>query len=643
MKKFFLLFLLSSTAASTFSQTLFTYGRDAVSKDEFLRAYNKNKTPDQDKKTALREYLDLYIKFKLKVKAAHDMKIDTLPGINADLQNFRSQIEENYLNDEKEVNALVEEAFERSQKDIHITHLFIPLSSINNPSDTLKIYKAAEETRNALVEKKGAPGDVLEELKKQGIPASWADVGFITVFSIPYEFENIVYHLQPGELSKVYRSRKGYHIFQNVEERKAAGKMKAAQILIAIPPEATEEQKNNALKLADSVYNALKNGADFTDMAKAVSNDQTTYMNGGVMPEFGTGKYDPVFESKAFALQKDDDITPPFQTSFGYHIVKRMERTPIPEDKNDAEYLSYLKQQVQKDGRISSAKEKFLKQVLKKLTYQKAPVNENELWRITDSFAMRNKKISTASLNEKTLLFTFTGSKVTVGDWMQFAKDYKNNPELYKGETYPELMQKYLSITAFEKYRNKLEYYDADFKYQLDEFKDGNMLFEIMEKNIWSKASNDSAGLLEFYNQNKNKYYWNESADAILVSCANQNVATAAAKQIAGGEPWAQVAVENSLQVQADSGRYELDQLPLNKDAKPAEGSLSDIQVNSDGTATFTKIIHLYPANQPRTFEESRGLVINDYQNFLEDKWIAQLKKKYPVVVNEKVFQSLQD
>jgi peptidyl-prolyl cis-trans isomerase SurA len=642
MKKLLLFLTLSSFTSIAFSQTLFTYGTQTVSKDEFLRAYNKNKASAADKKTALREYLDLYIKFKLKVKAAHDMRIDTLPTINADLQNFRSQIEESYLNDEKEVNALVQEAFSRSQKDIHIAHLFIPFSKSSASSDTVKVYKAAQKAYDDLANEHDSFGDVAEELKKQAIPASWADAGFITVFSIPYEFENIVYNLKPGQISPLYRSKKGYHIFQNIEERKAAGKMRATQILIAIAPGADDEQKNNAFKLADSVYKALKQGADFYEMAKAVSNDKTTYMNGGTMPEFGTGKYDPVFESKAFALQKDDDITTPFQTAFGYHIVKRLGRTPVVEDKNDAEYLSFLKQQVQQDARISAAKEKFLTGVLKTLGYKKNLINEKDLWRLTDSFITSNKKITTANLNEKTILHSFNTGKVTVADWLQFAKNYKANADLYKGETYPELMKKYISVTAYEKYREKLEDYNADFKYQLREFKDGNMLFEIMEKNVWSKASNDSAGLLKFYSQNKNKYFWNESADAILVSCTNEKSAQVAAQQITDGKPWNQVVAENSLQVQADSGRYELDQIPVKKNTKLTPGTVTEPLINeADGTASFVKIIHTYPGHQPRNFEESRGLVINDYQNFLEEKWITELKKKYPVKINEKVFQSL--
>lgn len=643
MKKFFVFVLSLIVSANTFSQTLFTYGTQGVSRDEFLRAYNKNKISSADKNTALREYLDLFIKFKLKVKAAYDIHLDTLPGLKSDLQNFRAQIVEGYLYDEKEINALVEEAFIRSQKDIHIAHLFIPIVKSALAVDTIKIYNAAQDAFKSLTVKHLAFGDVAEELRKQSIPASWADVGFITVFSIPYEFENIVFQLTPGQISNLYRSKKGYHIFQNIEERRAAGKMKAAQILIAVPAGANENEKNMAFKLADSVYKSLGAGADFGETAKIVSNDKATYLSGGVMPEFGTGKYDQAFESKAFLLQKDGEITPPFQTAFGYHIVKRIGRTPIPQDKNDTEYLYLLKQQVQQDARISSAKEKFLKEIQKKLGYKKnTTIKENDLWRVTDSFVLSDKKINIQGLNERTLLHSFTNNKVTVADWLQFAKSYKKNTELYKDESNRELMNKYISITVFERYRQSLENYNSDFKYQLHEFKDGNMLFEIMEKNVWSKAANDSAGLVKFYNQNKDKYHWNESADVILISCTNGNIAKLAAEQIKAVKNWKQVMEQNPADIQIDSGRYELSQIPVQENIKLSEGMVTNpIGNTTDSTATFVKIVRLYPANQPRNFEEARGLVINDYQNFLEEKWIEQLKKKYPVKINEKVLQSL--
>src|SRR4029078_4096753 len=154
------------------------------------------------------------------------------------------------------------------------------------------------------------------------------------------------------------------------EERPATGKIKAAQILFAVPP-GDMSMKDRARQLADSVYGALKSGADFGEMAKRYSNDKMTYMNGGIMPEFGVAKYEPAFESMAFSLKNDGDISVPFQTQFGFHIIKRISRVPVPANKNDETYMDNLKQDVLKDARIEIAKEKFVKEILTKIGYKK--------------------------------------------------------------------------------------------------------------------------------------------------------------------------------------------------------------------------------------------------------------------------------
>jgi peptidyl-prolyl cis-trans isomerase SurA len=616
MKKLYLFFIVTCFTTGIFSQTLFTYGNNAVTKDEFLRAYNKNKTAVTDKAMALREYLDLYIKFKLKVKAAKDMRIDTLASLANDLQNFRSQIEESYLNDESQVNALVQEAITRSQKDIHAAYLFFPLKDYADSASVYKAYKSSKE--------------------------KWTDVGFITAFNLPYEFENIVYGLKPGEESKPLYTKTGYYIFKNIEERKAVGKIKAAQILIAVPEGAKEEDRMNAAKIADSVYKALLAGADFSEAAKSISNDQMTYMSGGMLPEFGVGKYTPEFESKVFALQKDRDITAPFQTRFGYHIIKRISKINIPEDRNNESYLYTVKQQVLLDSRIKAAKEKFLNSVLKKLNYKKNTViKENELWKITDSLVVANKNITLPALNSNTLLFSLNNQNIKVSHWLAFIKDYKTTTSTY-GESNQQLMNKFISKIALDNYKKRLPDLNPEFKYQLQEFKEGNMLFEVMERNIWTKASNDTTGLKKYYDQHKRKYTWNESADAILLSTSNEKVAADIIQQMKKGKSWKQVVEESGGQVQSDSARYELIQLPVKPNTKFTEGMITEPLVNlNDETATFVMVLKIYPANEPRNFEEARGLVINDYQTFLEEKWIEQLKKKYPVKVNEKVFQSL--
>jgi peptidyl-prolyl cis-trans isomerase SurA len=354
MKKCYLLIAMALFNAAVQSQTVFTYGSNAVSKEEFMRAYNKNNSPVTDKEKSIRDYLELYSNFKLKVKAAEELRIDTLPQIKYDIENFRRQVEENYMTDEKGTARLMDEAFERSQKDLHVLHFSLPVDNTMTAGDSLKAAKDIMDAYEAMAGGNSDYRSISENFKLK-----FSDLGFITVFSVPYEYENILYGLKPGQVSKPYRSKKAWHLFKLLEVRKSIGKWKVAQILFSYPPDATEEQKKIAFSKADSVYRLLMNGADFANLAKTYSDDKLTYMRAGELPEFGTGKYDLDFEKEVFQLKADNEITKPFQTAYGVHIVKRIAYAETPAQKENAGLQFELKQKIMQDARMNAAKESF--------------------------------------------------------------------------------------------------------------------------------------------------------------------------------------------------------------------------------------------------------------------------------------------
>ena len=643
MKKFYFLFVFVFCTSVIFSQTLFTYGNSSVDKGEFIRAYNKNKPPVTDKEKALREYLDLYVKFKLKVNAALELRLDTLPQLQYDAQSFRSQIEESYLNNEKEVNNLLAEAFNRSQKDLHVLHFFIAGDITLNPGDSVKAYKAISSLYSSLAAGKT---DYEKLTEAEPVKAKQSDIGFITVFSLPYEYENLIYNLGVGQVSKPYRSKKGWHVFKVVEERKAVGKWKIAQILLATPPEQQADDKKLLEKKVDSIYGLLQKGADFAILARQFSDDKITYGTGGELQEFGSGKFEPSFEKEVFKLSRDGEISAPFLTQYGYHIVKRLSQTPVSTDKNDNSLLFELKQKVQQDSRINNAKELFAKEVLKQINFKKTgSVSDADLFRYADSVTA-NPSSETGDLAiypiSNKIIYSFAKTKITGKDWLGFIRNYKGNPEIYQGESNAALSEKFISGASIDYYKKHLEDYNADFRYQMEEFKDGNVLFEIMERNIWGKATNDTAGLLKHYTENKNKYLWASSANIILFNCSNKTIADASRNALVTGKDWKKIAEEANNTLQADSGRFELSQIPVSINPKSPNGFITEVIVNpADGTASFAKVVKQYDAGLQRNFDEAKGLVINDYQNILEERWIADLKKKYPVKVNEEVFRSL--
>ncbi|MEI8059207.1 MAG: peptidylprolyl isomerase [Ferruginibacter sp.] len=645
MKIIVLLFAFIVSCPLLFSQTLFTYGNNAVGKEEFLRAYNKNKAVVTDKTQALKEYLDLFCKFKLKVKAAKDIRLDTLPQLVNDIQNFRAQVDESYMNNDIALNELIDEAFMHSQKDLHVFRFFIPLTDKSNNTDSAKAYAAMMQLYKELSAGKNDYNKLVADISSTYTNVKAVDIGYVSAFSIAYDYEKIIYNLKIGETSTPYYGKNGINIFKVLDERASSGKWKVAQILFAIPPGGDPAANTKLVQhKADSVYDLLKNGADFTTVANQFSDDKITYLAGGEMPEFSGGRYEMAFENEVFELKKDGDITRPFPTSFGFHIVKRLGVRPVSADKNDVSFRYEVKQKVMQDARISSIKDAFSKFVLKQITYKKNPVVKNEmLFRYADSVVKNPVAFenTTYPINNK-MIFSFAKSVLTGKDWLIFIRDYKTNPDLYKGESYDALLQKFVTVKSMEYYRKHLEEYNDDFRFQMEEFKEGNLLFEIMERKVWVSAANDSVGLKKVYTENKSKYLWDASADVLIFSCSNNKSAAATLALLKNNVDWKKIAEESNNTVQSDSGRYELAQLSLPADFTPVAGMLTPITENTtDATAGFMKIIRLHKAKEQRSFEEAKGLVTNDYQNILEEKWITALKKKYPVKVDEKVFQSL--
>ncbi|GAC1426184.1 MAG: peptidylprolyl isomerase [Chitinophagaceae bacterium] len=620
------------------SQTLFTYGKKSVNKEEFLLAYNKNNTSASKTEKAYRDYLDLYTRFKLKVQAAYDAKLDTLSGQAAELQNFREQIVDGFMNDESSVQLLVDEAFERSQKDLRVSNIYIPFRG----GDTLAAFGKAMEAYNKI--QSGTDFAAVAEMYSAdpAVHTTKGDIGFITAFTLPYEFETIVYTTPVGKTAKPYRSKTAYLIFKTTAERPAIGRIKAAQILIAFLPNPDDAEKEKKKNLADSVYNALLKGASFKDMVARYSNDNIGYQSGGLLPAFGTGRYSEDFEKAAFSLAKDGEISKPVLTSFGYHIIMRVERNPVNSDKRNKEAMGQLKQAVQADNRILVAKQMLARKVMKNMAFKMSAFDEKQFLAYADSMYTGKKPKQLPSMNDRTLLFSFPQQKLTAADFAKYIHGILNAPDMLRGKSTPQLLQQYAESVAMEYYRNHLEQYNKEFASQLKEFKDGNLLFEIMQRQVWDRAASDTVGLKHYYNNNKNKYWWEASADVILFTCSDSSNAVKAKKSfMQAPADWKTLVQNSDGTIQADSGRFELSQLPVSvsKDIKP--GNISEPVKNAaDNSTSFAYVIKMHNNRMPRNFEDARGFVINDYQAFLENKWIEMLKKKYPVKVNEAVLQS---
>ena len=640
MKRIALALVMFSVVAAVNAQPVFTFGSNVVTKQEFVRAFNKNPVNTPDRQKALREYLDLYINFKLKVKAAYDAGLDKDQTQQYELQNFRRQIADNIINEKANLKELVKEAFTRSQKDIKLSHVFIEVPA---KGDTVAAFKKINEAYKTLQQGKDFPSVAATFSSDPGTVQSKGDLGFVTVFTLPYEFENIVYSIKVNTYSKPVRTSLGYHIFKNNGERSPFGTRRVAQILIAFPPNGSDVEKLSAQKKADSVYSLIKAGAKFEDLVASTSNDMTTNNSNGQLAEFGIGTFNPVFEQQAFAMQEKDEISKPFATTYGYHILKLLEVKPVITDPNDEIFMANLQEKVTRDGRLTQAKKQMLDKHLSTLKYKTAVYNQKDLFAFTDTNVQSATVKPVGSIKDGTILFSFATQKIKAGDWLKFVRAVRSAPNEFSGKDYKGLMADYVRVTADEYYRNNLEKYSPEFDRQVKEFKDANLLFGIMDKNVWGKANEDNAGLQAYYNVHRAKYKWAPSADALIITCQNAGTAEELQKKLTNNiANWRSITEAVGSQAAADSGRYELSQLPIPDRTNFTAGLITAAVNNvSDGTTTFNYIIKVYRETDQRSFEDARGMVISDYQQVLEDKWLVELKKKYPVKVNEAVFKTI--
>lgn len=644
MKKLFFSIVLLA-GVHTYAQPLFTYGTKTVSKEEFLRQFNRNLNPDEDKNKALQDYLPLYINYKLKVQDAYDKKLDTEYTQLSELAEFRRQIEDNYFSQQANQADLVNEAFIRSQKDIQLQDVYIGFSS----ADPKSVDDAATAADNAYKKLQAAtPFEkvVAEFSNDADLKAMNGNLGWVTVFSLPYRIESEVYKMALNSYTQPLRTRNAYHIFKKVAERKALGKVKVAQILFAYPPGAAPEVKVALQKKADSVYRLLQNGAEFGLLAAEFSNDKTSYQSGGQLPEFGIGAFEKPFEEAAFSLQKKDDLTRPFTSQYGVHILKLIEKKPVPANSNDAAALATLRQRVSSDNRMEGAKINLIKSLLPKIGYQPNKLlNKDALWKYTDSATANNTGTGSNAvlkgLNDQTEVFHFAKQSIKTGDWLKFAKAMRiGNGQA--GKSYNELMEQYVNATAAEYYKAHLEDYNTEFKNQVKEFKDANLNFEVTQKMVWDKAAADSVGLLKYYVANKTKYQWGPSVNAIIVTGTDRASADTARQLMEKNMgDWRKITAGMDTRLLADSNRFEQGQIPVPPNAKLSflPHTFTPAVVNAqDSSQAFCYIVNVI--NQPgqRSFEEARGFVINDYQQVLETAWLEALKKKYPIKVNNAVW-----
>jgi peptidyl-prolyl cis-trans isomerase SurA len=623
------LFFFVSCGLAGSAQTLFTYGAKPVSSKAFIKAFEKNPGTG-DRKKAMEEYLPLYINYVLKVQDAYDKKLDTLKAQQDELMSYKLQLAESFLAEKAGADYLVDEAIKRMQTEVLLGHIYIEYLN----RDTVGAIKKANEAYAQL--KAGKPwSEVAGKYSTDAFARQNKGVaGWISPFVIPYPYETQVYNLAKGSFTQPERATEGVHIFSKLDTRPGQGTLQVAQILLSTYPGMPAADISKLSKLADSLYGALQKGANFQVLVNNFSQDRVTKFQNGMLTPFTTGTYDPVFEQAAFSMKKTGDISKPFQTSMGLHILTLVDKKGLPDAKNENDRFE-IKQKVASNGRLEKAEEHYVKAMLPNMKFKQGPMTRKELQTFTDSLLAGGNTAQTVKKNAT--IFSIGNQPYTVTDWMAFVRVQQMAGKIFPGSSIEKYFDDFMLSKAGDYLPAHLDEIEPAFAAEFKEFKDANLLFEAMERNVWNKAITDSAGLYTYFKANQAKYTWSDNVTALVVN-SNDSATAFAAKAALDKDlsAWRELNELYDGALFADSGRYEISFFSWADPTNLVPGTCTAPAFNQqDGNYTFSCVYEKGKAGVPKTFEEARGYVVTDYQQVLEDRWIGALKKKYPVKVNE--------
>lgn len=647
IQKLFLGLLLTVTytglAQSNTKEVLFTINEKPYFTDEFSRVYKKNLdlVKDESQKD-LNQYLDLFIGYKLKVSKAYKLGLQDSPQYQNELKSYRTQLSKNYFNDTKITQELVEEGYNRLQKEIRASHILILADENASPEDTLKAYKKIQD-----ISKKALAGEDFSSLASQysedpSAKDNKGDLGFFTAFRMVYAFENAAYNTQKGSVSKIIRTRFGYHILKVNDVRDNRGEVTVAHIMILNPkPEDADQDK--AKNTIDDIYSKIQQGEKFEDLAKQFSEDKSSSSKGGVLNKFASGQLSSeAFENVAFSLIKPDEISKPIPSQFGWHIIKLIQKHPV---KTIDEMKNELETKIGKDDRSKKIVASLNEKLRKKYTYKKDTKQFALLSKLVTNDFYESKWTLPENLKDYTAPFlTITTKKIDGKTFLEFIDKQQKSGLTTKpiSKLVDALYDKFLDDQLKAYYDDNLETEFVEFANVMEEYRDGLLLFDLMEKEIWEKAKTDTVGLQKFYNDHKMEHLWKNRLEATILSSTKMDMIKKALallkKKTEPQKIKEKLNVDTIINVMANTGVFEEGSDALPKATKYEVG-ISDIF--KEGEYYFVlKVDKLLPAGV-KTLEECKGKIINDYQQYLEKGWVDDLKQEFTVKINKDVFEKV--
>ena len=638
----FLITVCTSATAQDSNEILLTVGGKAVEKDELVYLISKGKGTETGTSGVSREEfeenLNLFINYKLKVREAEAKGLDKTEEFAKEFESFKETLISPYLIKNSLEEGELRKAYARMQEVVRASHILFQFPPNASTEDSLIVLKMALKVKGEIEN-----GGNINELAVQysddpSAKVNKGDLGYFTSLQMVQPFEDAAFTLQVGQVSDPVLTNFGYHIIQVKDRQPNPGQVRVSHILVRFDPLDPTQEENARRKISDIYAEIQKENTVWEDIVKTYSEDPGTSERGGLLPWFGVGSMIPEFELASFSLTEIGEVSPPLKTQYGYHILRLEDKKPIDPFE---EMEESIRSRILRDSRsgmiqsqvvaIQKARYGFKEDETSVLNLGK---NLNSVSKVDFSGALTSQSLEDAPL------FTLQGKSYLASDLANYMASQEISPKV-NGGTFDFWYERFVAETLSQVEEIDLETNNREYQMLLKEYRDGILLFSLMNQEVWQKGISDSLGQMEFYRKNISKYQWKNRTEAFLVKVLDKTQLENARKTLQGNgynksmmESFeSNYKANNPLAFQTESGVFEYADHPVLSKINP---ELPYQEIEADGALYLIILGQKFPA-EPRKFEESRGLVIRDYQEYLDKALTDSLKAKYPIQINPQV------
>ena len=612
------------------------YGKDKITLGEFENAYLKNagsiEVAQKDSISKYRNFLDLYVNFKMKLRDAYVRGFDSDPALNAELKDYKEKIGISYLLEKKIVDPGIRKLYEQRKYELRVSHIMIRPDSSDDKAkelayaiiDSLKQGKSWDEMANKYS---------ADNYSK----SSGGDIYWITAGTIIPSFEEAAYETKVGEVNpNPVKTQYGWHVIKVTDKRERIPEIRVSHILASFKTDSAKIDTAAALKKIEDIKKQLDNGADFAELAKKYSDDPSSKTNNGDLGFFARRTMVKEFDEAAFNL-KQGEVSDIVKTRFGFHLIKLTDMKPYPSFEEDKENLRKIFKRTRYDNAytayVDSLKDKYNFKVNNNIISFIANIGDsskvgpdiwNKPWRqqVKDS-----------------VIYSYSNKKVTVDTLLSHLEnmpEYKNN--LVTEKLLNTIAGKDGANALLAEEASNLDKTDPEFASLMEDYKNGIYIFKLQDDEVWSKIKIDSTGLQNYYLQNKEKFKWPDRVKYQEIYSRKDSLINSYYARLNKGESFdslvSKYTEHTGAMGKANAGVSQLVDLS-NLAAQTANnldiGNYSK-PFKNEGGWSIVRVIDKEPARL-KTFEEAKAEVSGMYQENeskrLEAEYLTSLKSMY--------------